>query len=159
MQNNLKKITGVFYPFFLFIILSLGVFSLSRISLSFWQFERVQAANGWIPIILQGIRIDISTLVWEVGVIALLSSFLSYDNIGGRIWNAAARIWLTFFFAINIFMEAVTPSFITEYGIRPNRLFVEYLIYPKEIFSMLIKSHFLEGFIILLLTFISIFLG
>ncbi len=30
-----------------------------------------------------------------------------------------------------------TPAFVTEYGVRPNRLYVEYLIYPKEVLSML----------------------
>ncbi|SQH74718.1 protein of unknown function [Shewanella benthica] len=34
-------------------------------------------------------------------------------------------------------MEVSSAAFIQEYGIRPNRLYIEYLIYPKEVFSML----------------------
>lgn len=34
-------------------------------------------------------------------------------------------------------MEIATPSFINEYDARPNLLFVEYLKYPKEVFSTL----------------------
>ena len=30
-----------------------------------------------------------------------------------------------------------TPAFVTEYGVRPNRLYIEYLIYPKEVLAML----------------------
>jgi len=41
------------------------------------------------------------------------------------------------------FMEIVTPPFITEYGFRPNRLFVEFLGYPREVFSMLFGGHLL----------------
>ena len=40
-----------------------------------------------------------------------------------------------------LYMELATPSFINEYNLRPNRLFIEYLIYPREVFGMLIKSH------------------
>jgi phosphoglycerol transferase MdoB-like AlkP superfamily enzyme len=36
-----------------------------------------------------------------------------------------------------VFLEAATPGFIGEYDVRPNRIFVEYLKYPNEVFSML----------------------
>jgi len=41
-------------------------------------------------------------------------------------------------------MEVITPTFILEYDLRPNRLFIEYLIYPKEIFSMLWTGYKIE---------------
>ena len=34
-------------------------------------------------------------------------------------------------------MEASTPSFIMQYDLRPNRLFVEYLRYPREVLATL----------------------
>jgi len=37
-------------------------------------------------------------------------------------------------------MELSTPQFIDQYDTRPNRLFLEYLIYPKEIATMLLKG-------------------
>ena len=36
-----------------------------------------------------------------------------------------------------IFIELSTPQFILQYDIRPNRLYVEYLKYPREVFSTL----------------------
>lgn len=44
-----------------------------------------------------------------------------------------------------------TPMFIEEYGLRPNRLFVEYLVYPKEVFSMLMSGHSAAVFVTLVL--------
>ncbi len=38
-------------------------------------------------------------------------------------------------------MELATPAFIETYDIRPNRLFIEYLLYPKEVFTMLANGH------------------
>lgn len=51
------------------------------------------------------------------------------------------RIWLTFGSVFILFMELATPAFIETYDFRPNRLFIEYLIYPKEVFSMLMEGH------------------
>ncbi|MFG6687989.1 LTA synthase family protein [Mariniflexile sp. HNIBRBA6329] len=39
-------------------------------------------------------------------------------------------------------MELSTPNFLLQYDTRPNRLFVEYLVYPREVFGMLFKSFF-----------------
>ncbi|MCB0349108.1 MAG: LTA synthase family protein, partial [Bdellovibrionales bacterium] len=39
-----------------------------------------------------------------------------------------------------VFMETSTLAFINQYDVRPNRLFYEYLIYPKEVFTTLIKG-------------------
>lgn len=36
-----------------------------------------------------------------------------------------------------VFMEVATPQFIMQYDARPNRLFIEYLGYPQEVFSTL----------------------
>ncbi|WP_207796413.1 LTA synthase family protein [Pseudohalioglobus lutimaris] len=53
-------------------------------------------------------------------------------------------------FFLAIFMEAATPTFITEYDLRPNILFVEYLKYPKEVGSMLLGGYKLDIFLGLL---------
>lgn len=38
-------------------------------------------------------------------------------------------------------MELSTLNFINEYDTRPNRLFLDYLIYPKEVLGTLVKSY------------------
>ncbi len=38
-------------------------------------------------------------------------------------------------------MELSTLDFINQYDTRPNRLFLDYLIYPKEVVGTLIKSY------------------
>jgi len=46
-----------------------------------------------------------------------------------------------------VFMEVSTPSYIVEYDTRPSRIFVEYLIYPKEVFGTLWASYKTQLFI------------
>lgn len=48
-------------------------------------------------------------------------------------------------------MEVATPGFLMEYGVRPNHIFVEYLIYPKEVSNTLWLGHkaeLLAGFVV-----------
>ncbi len=141
MIFHVKSRLGIFYPFFLYIIISLGVLFVSRLGLSLWQVNRIAAANGWFPVIFQGARIDIATIIMQVGAFALFSTFLSGVHKIGHIWNRIVQVWLSISLALLIFMEIVTPPFITEYGFRPNRLFIEFLGYPREVFSMLFAGH------------------
>jgi len=144
MFSYVKKNTGPLYPFLLFMAVAVLVLFLSRLGLSLWQFDRVSAANGWIPVLLQGLRVDVATIIMMVGAIALFSIFLSGPGVIGRVWNKAAQAWLSFALMLLVFMELATPQFIIEYGFRPNRLFVEFLSYPKEVFSMLSRGHLPE---------------
>jgi len=35
-----------------------------------------------------------------------------------------------------VLVEVAMPEFIMQYDLRPNRLFVEYLNYPQEVFKL-----------------------
>ncbi len=127
--------------------------TLSRLTLSVWSFDRVEAANGWNTILLQGIRIDIASLCFFLFVPIWLSVFLIQENgYYNRFVRRLLQTWFTCGTVLFLFLELATPSFISEYNLRPNRLFVEYLIYPKEVFGMLLKSRLPELLLATLLT-------
>ncbi|MGL5504081.1 MAG: LTA synthase family protein, partial [Aeromonas veronii] len=136
-MTNLKQRLGPFWPFAVFCALALFSLSFSRIALGLWQLERVDAVAGWQEMLLQGIRVDFATLCWVWGVPAMLTLLLAGPHAIGRGWLQLMRVWLTVGLWLMLFLEISTPSFVTEYGVRPNRLYVEYLIYPKEVFAML----------------------
>ncbi|VEI46055.1 Uncharacterised protein [Actinobacillus equuli] len=54
---------SVLFPILFFVGINLLILSLSRLGLSLWQSERVSAVDGWLPLFLQGIRIDIPHFV------------------------------------------------------------------------------------------------
>ncbi|MDG6881943.1 Lipoteichoic acid synthase 2 [Phocoenobacter uteri] len=132
---------SILFPILFFIGVNLIILFLSRLGLSIWQIERVNDVSGWLPLLLQGTRIDISALCWLFGLPALLSVLLCHSNIIGQIWKIILRLWLTIGSTFILFMELATPAFIETYDIRPNRLFIEYLLYPKEVFTMLANGH------------------
>lgn len=116
-----------------FIVAALVMLSLSRLGLSLWQWQRVTDAGGLWPVLSGGWRIDLSLIAIVAALPAIVSPWL-----GDRPW--AVRLtawWLRVFWLLLALLEVSTPQFIVEYDTRPNRLFVEYLVNPVEVGSML----------------------
>lgn len=158
LKNSPKTDRTLLFPIFFFTVFNLVLLSLSRLGLGLWQAERVEQVNGWLPLILQGIRIDIVSLCYLFGLPTLLSLFLYYHNGLGRLWTIFLRLWLTLSSVFILFMEMSTPAFIETYDFRPNRLFVEYLLYPKEVFTMLIEGHLIATLSTVVVTTLSVIL-
>lgn len=154
-----RKKHGPFWSLFIFCILALAVVSVSRIGLGLWQIERVVAVSGWTHLLTQGLRVDFATLAWFWGGAALATALFAGDHLVGRVWTYVLRVWLTVGLWLMLFLEASTPAFIEEYGIRPNRLYVEYLIYPKEVLSMLWAGRPFELIFSTLLTIVALWGG
>ncbi|MFT5708713.1 MAG: phosphoglycerol transferase MdoB-like AlkP superfamily enzyme, partial [Oceanospirillaceae bacterium] len=158
-MNNIKKILGPLFPILMIASTILMVFSLSRLGLALWHLDRVSAVDGWFNIFMSGLRIDIASVCFLLVLPALISSLISAEHRIGQIWNFLLRVWITFGLWFAVYMEVVTPAFIIEYDLRPNRLFIEYLIYPKEVFGMLWSAYKLELAIGLFATIITVFYG
>ncbi len=142
MLKNYKN--TYFHAYFSFTLTIVFFLTLSRLALSFWLSQRVTDVDGWLTIFLQGLRVDIATLCLLLAIPLLISIAISGAHSLFPIWKRITQFWLSLLAFVFLYMEMATPSFIIEYNIRPNRLFIEYLIYPKEVFSMLVKSHLLE---------------
>lgn len=138
MQRSSRSIL---FPIFFFVGLNIVIFTLSRLGLSIWQADRVSAVDGWFSLFLQGLRIDIVSLCYLFGVPALFTVLFLHNNGLGQLWKKILRVWLTVGSVFILFMEVATPAFIETYDFRPNRLFIEYLLYPKEVFTMLANGH------------------
>lgn len=143
-MNALKKALGALLPFVCFAGVAVALLLLSRLGLMVWYNEQVSAANGWITTLLQGLRVDVATICWLWGIPAAFTFLLGGVWGVGKFWMGLMRLWLTFGLWLLVFMEIATPGFLAEYGLRPNQIFVEYLIYPKEVFNTLWLGHKLE---------------
>ncbi|QLB12491.1 phosphoglycerol transferase MdoB-like AlkP superfamily enzyme [Bisgaardia hudsonensis] len=155
-MSSLKKWFGPIYPIIIFFLLNLVILSVFRFGLSIWQSERINAVDGWIPLFLQGIRIDVSSLCWLFSLPIILSCLFTSENGVGKLVNFVVKIWLVLGSTFVVFMELSTPAFIETYDFRPNRLFVEYLLYPKEVFTMLATGHLFAVISSAILTVISV---
>jgi phosphoglycerol transferase MdoB-like AlkP superfamily enzyme len=131
----MKEFGALLRPFGLFALLLLAALSLSRASLVVWQLDRVLAAEMLGPVFLQGIRFDLILLgfflIWPV----LLIPFLCTSGIMLRWWRRGLLGYFLACLGATVFLEVSTMPFIDQFDARPNRLFFEYLAYPKEIVS------------------------
>jgi len=114
---------------------------ISRLTLGVWQFERFENMQSFVSLLANGFRIDLSTLGYLLISPALFHPWLMYFSKTRHVWIKALKLVFLSIFIIITFFELATPSFIHEYGFRPNRLFIEYLIYPNEVANMLFEGH------------------
>jgi phosphoglycerol transferase MdoB-like AlkP superfamily enzyme len=65
-----------------------------------------------------------------------------------RTWEWVRRAWFSTWMLVLTFNEAATPAFMAEFGVRPNRQYVEYLNTPGVVFSTIWhanRASFLTG--------------
>ncbi|MBD8529696.1 LTA synthase family protein [Massilia sp. CFBP 13647] len=137
--NKLARSTqwaGPYAPLFQILLIGLALLSFSRAALVAWQWERVQPTGRLLPILVQGVRADLILLGYFLAIPLLLAPLLAHRRFS-RFWKSAMASWGTFALVFILFMELSSPQFIMQYDIRPNRLFVEYLAYPREVFATL----------------------
>ncbi|HQR60083.1 MAG TPA: LTA synthase family protein [Methylophilaceae bacterium] len=146
---------GPYTPLVALMVLGMTSLSLSRLALMLWQRERVTATGMWGQALLQGLRVD----AIQLGLLCLIPALLApLAAIPGawHWWQGFTLIWIVASMTFLLFLEAATPGFIVEYDVRPNRLFVEYLKYPKEVCSMLWKGFRIHVFFGLLVTALAV---
>ncbi|RUO39436.1 sulfatase [Pseudidiomarina aestuarii] len=117
-------------------VLGLVILSLSRGFLFIWHWDRVSAAGNVIELLALGLRADVIQMGYLTLPILLMAPLLTH-KFGQNLWLKIQVSWLVLALSFLIFMEAATPAFILQYDLRPNRLFIEYLNHPQEVFSTL----------------------
>ncbi|HKU13354.1 MAG TPA: LTA synthase family protein [Steroidobacteraceae bacterium] len=119
-----------------FLVIGVVLLGLSRAALIGWQWERVGITDSLLSMLVQGARSDLITLgMFAAPIVVALPFFLAARRMSW--WLRLACVWLTLSMTVILFLELATPPFLSEYDMRPNRLFVEYLAYPREVSAML----------------------
>ena len=141
--KNLSRSLALFKPLGYFTVIALVLLSVSRLILASLYVNRVENAVSWSEFFLLGLRADIIqvgyfTLIPMLVLLPLIA--ILHKPAAQRWWRRLLTLWVLFCTLILWFMEVSTPAFLAQYDTRPNRLFFEYLAYPKEVFSTLIHG-------------------
>ncbi|MBL8269730.1 LTA synthase family protein [Steroidobacter sp.] len=119
-----------------FLLIGAASLGLSRAVLIAWQWQRVDVTDSLWLMLLQGLRSDLMTLgYFAAPAVVALPLFVAVKRLNW--WSRLATAWLSLSLIAILLLEFASPQFIAEYDSRPNRLFVEYLVYPREVFAML----------------------
>jgi phosphoglycerol transferase MdoB-like AlkP superfamily enzyme len=131
----------IFKEIFKIYLLFIALFFLGRLGLYLLYFDRLSDISFAQSLLsfLYGLKLDTMTTSMILIVPALLLSITPQ-----RFAKAMAAIvssYVLIFLLIALYIENATFPFVAQYDVRPNYLFVEYLKYPKEVSSMILKEY------------------
>jgi hypothetical protein len=131
---------------FTYYIGMIALLFVGRLLLFIWQFDRFSdsGVNYWLSFIY-GLKMD--TMVVSMLLVIPLVVLSFTPTVLSKIANLFLRLYFVSVFAFLIYMENATFPFFSQYDVRPNFKFVEYLEYRVEVFHMLIADFKLPLFI------------
>lgn len=144
-------------PVINFFLIGLLITTLSRLLLFFVFMTRVTQTPDYWMIFPIGLRMDIILLSYISFLPTLLLVVLP-DNYLQKI-KQFFSIYFIFFLFLLFFVELASYDFINEYDTRPNKIFIDYLIYPKEVAGTLFKSYLPSMVISFLLLSVALYFG
>ncbi len=139
-------------PFPWFFLLGLLAMGASRLGLAAWKHAEIAEVAGWSRVLLQGLRVDVASMCLLLVPVAVCVLLLPGRAYASRAVRGMVAAWLAGALLLVVALELATPAFMQEYGLRPNRLFLEYLVYPKEVFSTLLKGRPLQSAMLVVLS-------
>ncbi len=142
-------------PVFNFVVTGLIITTLSRLFLFFVFKDRVVETQDYWHIFPIGLRMDLILLCYMSFLPALLITFL--PNQWLKFTNKFLVFYSFLFLFLILFVELATPDFVKQYDTRPNKIFLDYLIYPREVFGMLLKSYLVSIIVTFLILGLAVF--
>lgn len=144
------------FKYYFFIV---ALFFIGRMTLFILYFDNFKdsGVSYWLTFIY-GLRMD--TIVASVLLLLpLILLSLTPATVKGFV-DKFLKYYFLVVFSIIIYIENATLPFIAQYDVRPNYLFVEYLVYPREVFSMIFADYKLEILVafIMIATFIYLYM-
>ena len=136
----MKKIFTQLFKYYFSLI---SIFFIGRLVLFiiFYDNFKTESFNYWLTF-LYGLRMDTITASTFLLLPVLLIT-LSPKKIEHTI-NKIIKYYFLIIISLMIYIEIATIPFFFQYDVRPNYLFVEYLEYPKEVFSMIFEEYRIE---------------
>jgi len=119
------------------IALLMAVLSVSRIATMAWFWDRVETTGGAWFILWQGVRFDLVLMGMVMGPALLLAPWVARFRTG----LTGLRIYMVAVTLVVLWVELGTIPYIDQYDSRPDYIYVEYLIYPREVLSTLFLSY------------------
>lgn len=132
-------------PVLIIALAAMLLLSLSRIMLSIWKWDYIPDGQ-FLTVLIQGVRVDFASvcgLFALPALVLLLVSMIPYLRMP-RLILILVNLYCSAGIAFLILNEAATPEFFNEFGVRPNYIYVQYLLYWEELLLILWSGHKLK---------------
>jgi phosphoglycerol transferase MdoB-like AlkP superfamily enzyme len=120
-------------------LILITIFFTGRLGLFVLYFDRFKDSDNFWMTFLYGLRMD--TIATSILLVIPLLVMSFTPNMVKGFADKFLRYYFLSVILIAIYIESATFPFFAEYDVRPNYKFVEYLEYPKEVFSMIIADY------------------
>ena len=144
-------------PIIIFFCLGILITSLSRFFLFIYFIDRVIETENYWTIFPIGLRFDIILLSYISFLPFVILTFIP-DKLMKYVQKPISFYFL-FFLLLILLTEITSANFINQYDTRPNRIYIDYLIYPKEVIGTLLKSYLPSIIITIIILTISVYFG
>ena len=137
-----KKNRGFLYPFtpfVLFYLLTLAIFSASRLALYLQYYKSIKEVQNHLQIFFIGFRLDTMLLCYLLTPPFLLQLCLPARS--SIRFCSGFSLYFALLAAVFVFLEIVGFAFVAEFYTRPNLIFLEYMVQVREIFGMIIRGY------------------
>lgn len=147
-MNSIKQYLSAILRTYLLFVAIIFVFRALLYGIYFDRLNDISIGHSLLAFIY-GLRMDTIavSIVLIIPAIVLAVTPKSLSKIGAKFLKYYFLAWLLIF----VFIENATIPFFAQYDVRPNYLFVEYLEYPDEVASLMIKDYKLSLFVALLM--------
>lgn len=134
----------LFKELFKIYLLFITLFFLGRLGLYCLYFDRLSdiSTSQSLLSFLYGLKLDTMTTSYILIVPALF--LIITPQLFAKAISKIVSGYVLIFLLIALYVENATFPFVAQYDVRPNYLFVEYLKYPKEVTSMILKEYPLQ---------------
>ena len=132
-MHILKKLFGYY-------LAMIAIFFLGRATLFVLYHDRIVQSDSsmWLTF-LYGLKMDTIVASALLAIPLILLAFA--PTRWAKVVDKVLRYYFLIVLALVIYMENATIPFFAEYDVRPNFKFVEYLAYPKEVFTMILTDY------------------
>jgi phosphoglycerol transferase MdoB-like AlkP superfamily enzyme len=139
LKNQLRTSMQIAKKLFKYYLAIIAIFFIGRVALFTLYFDRFANDDvNYYMSFLYGLKID--TIVASMLLVIPLIVLSFTPKTMAKVSNLFLRLYFLIVLGFLIYMENATFPFFTQYDVRPNFKFVEYLEYPVEVFNMLIAD-------------------
>lgn len=134
----------LFKELFKIYLLFIALFFLGRLGLYCLYLDRLSDISTGQSLLsfLYGLKLDTMTTSYILIIPALF--LIITPQLFAKAISKTLNGYVLIFLLIALYVENATFPFVAQYDVRPNYLFVEYLKYPKEVTSMILKEYPLQ---------------
>lgn len=133
--RGLRQALQLLQPIAVFACVALLILTASRLGLVLRYHDRLTADAGVLPLLVLGLRFDAIVVAGLCSLPVLAHLLMPGFFLRSSGWARVRTCWFSAWIFLLTFNEAATPAFMAEFGVRPNRQYVEYLNTPGVVFS------------------------